>query len=306
MKKYVKEITSLLTLVTVGVTGGSVCSAKNSDTKQLDPDITVVIDEPVRLQASTDTSDNASPVSKPVFTPTIGTEIYSITTTSVPRPVFTPTIGTDIYPTTTTSVPDTTIPPLMGTFINTTTSSLPQTDTTPVTTLKIADPVRGRGDINGDKKTDLSDLLSLSMYLLKDIELDQSQLIEADITKDNEVDIADLPALQMVIMTPEKSTDPPQVNQEYSVMNIINGPNKTEYKIGEDLDFSGIAISAYGCTYQGLCWDIFSHAVSPVNDRFITINSSEFNNQIPGSYRIFLRYITNNINCSTYYTVTVK
>lgn len=48
------------------------------------------------------------------------------------------------------------------------------------------------GDLNGDEKTDLTDLTTLSLYLIGDTKLSDSQLKAADVNGDGEVVISDL------------------------------------------------------------------------------------------------------------------
>ncbi len=56
------------------------------------------------------------------------------------------------------------------------------------------------GDIDGNEKTDLSDLTLLSMHLLGDKLLTGSSLKAADVTENGIVDIEDLPALTNIVM----------------------------------------------------------------------------------------------------------
>ncbi len=65
---------------------------------------------------------------------------------------------------------------------------------------EVLEPFRGSGDIDSNGVTDLNDLVNLSMYLLRDIEITEGAKVYADITKDGEVDIADLAALKQIIM----------------------------------------------------------------------------------------------------------
>lgn len=57
-----------------------------------------------------------------------------------------------------------------------------------------------RGDIDGNGITDLSDLLCLSLYLLKDRELDDNQIKAADLLGDGQAGIDDLAELKSIIM----------------------------------------------------------------------------------------------------------
>lgn len=56
------------------------------------------------------------------------------------------------------------------------------------------------GDINADGNIDLSDLLILSQYCLRDITLTPSQLEKADVMYDGEVDVSDLAKLRQYVM----------------------------------------------------------------------------------------------------------
>jgi hypothetical protein len=63
-------------------------------------------------------------------------------------------------------------------------------------------PVETVGDINGDSKTELTDLTELSLYLIGDKELSDDELLRADVNSDEKVDLADLATLKMNIVNP--------------------------------------------------------------------------------------------------------
>ncbi len=71
---------------------------------------------------------------------------------------------------------------------------------TDITSPQVLEQNRGSGDMDGNGITDLTDLMCLSMYLLKDYDFTTSAKVYSDITNDGEVDIADLAALRMIIM----------------------------------------------------------------------------------------------------------
>jgi hypothetical protein len=48
------------------------------------------------------------------------------------------------------------------------------------------------GDLNGDGKITLADLMMLRLYLDHEIELTQTQMICGDINKDGQIDIGDM------------------------------------------------------------------------------------------------------------------
>ena len=60
--------------------------------------------------------------------------------------------------------------------------------------------LREIGDLNNDSVVELTDLTILSLYLIGDRSLDESDLVYADVTKNGKVDIADLAALKQYIM----------------------------------------------------------------------------------------------------------
>ncbi len=83
------------------------------------------------------------------------------------------------------TAPGTTPTYMMGTF---------------VTTMPESEIKRGSGDIDMNGRTEVTDLTSLSLYMLKDKDLTEEQLKAADLTKDGEVNLADLAQLKMTVM----------------------------------------------------------------------------------------------------------
>ncbi len=63
-------------------------------------------------------------------------------------------------------------------------------------------PIETVGDINGDSKTELTDLTELSLHLIGDKKLSDDELLRADVNNDEKVDLADLAALKMEIVNP--------------------------------------------------------------------------------------------------------
>lgn len=62
-----------------------------------------------------------------------------------------------------------------------------------------AEDFRGTGDVNGDGKTDITDLSLISLYKIGDSDFSALQLVKADIDKDKIVDLADLATLKMIL-----------------------------------------------------------------------------------------------------------
>ncbi len=84
------------------------------------------------------------------------------------------------------------------------TTTKPAVVTTPAVTNAETDSPSQRpviyGDIDGNTKVDLTDLTILSLYLLKEKELSQTEKKVADVDGDGVVDISDLPYLRQYIM----------------------------------------------------------------------------------------------------------
>ncbi len=82
----------------------------------------------------------------------------------------------------------------MPAVVTTVTKKTTVTTTTepPVTTLY--------GDINKSGKVDLSDLVTLNQYLVKDITLTSSELLLADVTADGFIDVADVALMKQYLM----------------------------------------------------------------------------------------------------------
>ncbi len=93
-------------------------------------------------------------------------------------------------PPVTTTVPVVTTKPVV-----TTTAPVTTTTTAPTT-----EPTIMYGDIDGNKKIDLTDLTKLSQHLLGDITLDGIELKRSDVNGDGVTDITDLPILRQFIM----------------------------------------------------------------------------------------------------------
>lgn len=309
MKKFTKEITALLTLISAGVIGGSVYAAEDwgettAGVNVSETEISRTVGDAMEVTTCTDDAY----CKDTEITPTAGVIMVDTTCTDdtyCKETEITPDAGvampqTIVTPVSTAPMPDNTTPVSEV-------STMPETAGTTGPDIvdipnEVPSVIRGRGDINHDEVTDLTDLLTLSLYLLKDIDLDEPALTEADVTKDGNVDIADLPEFKICIMTPD-NVDPPvsNTNDSYASMYLSNRPDKTEYKIGEPLDLSGTVISACGHSPSGPSWDIFAHSVS-LNDTMVDVDISSFNNKVPGKYTITISY---NGMCSTSFDVTV-
>lgn len=67
-------------------------------------------------------------------------------------------------------------------------------------------------------------------------------------------------------------------------LSISSLPDKLVYNIGEELDLTGGVAYASG-SYNGAVWDIFWQ---PLDSECFYIDTSEFNNQVPGVYNIYV------------------
>lgn len=93
---------------------------------------------------------------------------------------------------TTTSTTTATNPPATVTTSATTSSTSASVTTAPSNTNQGGSQTIKYGDINGDNAIDLTDLTLLSLYLLGDSKLDDTQLKAADVSYNSSVDLADL------------------------------------------------------------------------------------------------------------------
>ena len=237
MRKFTKEISVLLSVVSAGTIGGTVFATTDegyssagtsgditaSQTEEglymgkeappddyLDDTLTMG-DAPLYTTVTTTTNipmpiGTAAPSTK--YTEPVTTVTTPIFTTNTPMPIGTAapsTKYTEPVTIVTTPIFTTSTPMPIGTAAPSGEYTEPVTEPDPYN--QTPNAIRGRGDINGDGVTDLSDLIRLSQYLLHDIALEEDELIEADMTIDGQVDITDLPAMKMKIMTPD-NTDP--------------------------------------------------------------------------------------------------
>ena len=86
---------------------------------------------------------------------------------------------------------------------------------------------------------------------------------------------------------------------ERYALSVGSYPTKTEYLIGEELDFSGGSAMGFYENSSGVIGDVFSQ---PFTSEFYTIDDSEYDNTKPGTYTIYLKYGT----ASASYQVTVS
>lgn len=93
---------------------------------------------------------------------------------------------------------------VMSNFTSQTSTTLPKYDTssdTPEVTTTVVETTTSQtvnlyGDVNLDNSIDLTDLTTLALHLLKDIQLEGQALINADVKTDGEVNLADLASLK--------------------------------------------------------------------------------------------------------------
>ena len=237
MRKFTKQISSLLAVVAAGtVTGGVVNALNSADDFQLTPltgDVAVQTCEGApeagaavpqvgfaaeyrETQITPTAGVIAMPRNEEYTTPMPGT-VYPIGTETSSRqtePIITEPIITEPYAETELTplagVPVMTWPEEYTTTtceevypIGTETSSRKTEGTvacTTTTTGSEPEIQRGSGDIDMNGKTEVTDLTNLSLYMLKDKELNEKQLEAADLTKDGDVNLAGLAHLKMTIM----------------------------------------------------------------------------------------------------------
>lgn len=135
--------------------------------------------------------------------------------TTAKQPQTTQPAVTTAKPNVTTKAPVTTTQPVVTTKepaetkapVTTPVTTVPvTTQTKPVTTVSQptenpgSSPSVVYGDLSGDSTVDISDLLTLSQYLLRDKTLTPEQMICGDVNGDGEVDIADLSVMRQYVM----------------------------------------------------------------------------------------------------------
>ena len=74
------------------------------------------------------------------------------------------------------------------------------TTTTRATTTTTPAPTKIYGDLTGDGRVNNGDLVSISQYLVGDIQLSSAVMLLADVTNDGKVDVADLALIKQLLM----------------------------------------------------------------------------------------------------------
>lgn len=189
MKKYTKQITAMLALVAAGTMTCQNVQAKSEDipTDGVAADFSkyttlagVALDTAKTLPSQTTTTQpwwygDDGLVGTGAASPT-----PSVTTTPTEK---------------NTRQPEATI----GTVVGTKTTEATEMTPTAGVVVPYEKPVPYSGDLNGDGEVDMTDLTTLSLYLVHDISLESYQMFAADVTASGKVDLADLATLKMMI-----------------------------------------------------------------------------------------------------------
>lgn len=85
-------------------------------------------------------------------------------------------------------------------------------------------------------------------------------------------------------------------DDNYTSIGMNKLPDKLVYNIGEELDFTGGSATAQGL-YNGVNWDTFNQ---PITSKYFEIDSSEFDNQTPGIYTIYVFNATGKRACTSF------
>ncbi len=85
-------------------------------------------------------------------------------------------------------------------------------------------------------------------------------------------------------------------DDNYTSIGMNKLPDKLVYNIGEELDFTGGSATAQGL-YNGVNWDTFNQ---PITSEYFEIDSSEFDNQTPGIYTIYVFNATGKRACTSF------
>lgn len=81
-------------------------------------------------------------------------------------------------------------------------------------------------------------------------------------------------------------------NEDIGYALFVNSPDKTVYKIGEELDLTGATFDSY-CPGQGISGNNFNCDLTEyIDNGTLTLDASEFDNTKPGKYTIHVNYET--------------
>ena len=81
-------------------------------------------------------------------------------------------------------------------------------------------------------------------------------------------------------------------NEDIGYALFVNSPDKTVYKIGEELDLTGATFDSY-CPGQGISGNNFNCDLTEyIENGTLTLDASEFDNTKPGKYTIHVNYET--------------
>lgn len=287
MRKFTKEITTLLAAVAMGTTmGAGVESEEMVQTAgvAVNPDS---ITEPVTT-------------APPTTTATIGTVVTSYTTTTVtalPEPdIMPPLAGVMIAPpeiTTTTEE----IPAIAGgifaipedtdtsgttwgiTTTTTTTTTVTTTDEPEIPPL-MGDIAPADGDTNGDGRFNISDVVAFQKYLLKGSKVRLYNWYAADMNYDRELDVFDLIMMKRELIRQQKDKKITMLTGDLVRLSEkgyeLSWDDLKCYEHGDDVG-SGIIRYEYDLEYMG---DRFRFTVSGTDDEIVAatleaVNSGE-------------------------------
>ncbi len=81
-------------------------------------------------------------------------------------------------------------------------------------------------------------------------------------------------------------------NEDIGYALFVDSPDKTVYKIGEELDLTGATFDSY-CPGQGISGNNFNCNLNEyIENGTLTLDASEFDNTKPGKYTIYVNYET--------------
>jgi|GEM_PF-4568388 len=120
----------------------------------------------------------------------------------------------------------------------------------------MSEPVYAEGDVNGDGKVDIDDVLAVRNYVMGIVGLDEPAFLRADLTRDAALDIDDILLLRALIMgiaepvivisepsTPEPTPEPTPAPPQKALVNSSNG---LHLRTGPGTGYSSIAVMPKG------------------------------------------------------------
>lgn len=226
MRKFTKEIASLLATVTVGATVNATYvsseewmafTGQNTNSDGEEEFVPTAGVDVVTLPATTTTTAVGTYVAEQLTTttmpPVAGGFVFSEpTTTTAVTTTLPPLEGTYVASRMTTTSTSTTIPAFVGTVTGSGTTNIVTTTTTTTTTTEELPPLMGDvayvpGDVNGDLLFNVADIVALQRYILNMPGAKINDWYSADLCSDGEINIFDVVVMRRELLTNMRYSD---------------------------------------------------------------------------------------------------